>query len=161
MLPLVQWINDLPFFTAIRESALVYPILLSTHLAGIGVFGGMILMTDLRLLGVAMTSRPVSEVYGQLRYWKWLGFVVVVTCGTLLGFSKLAVYYPNPYFRVKMLLLALVAVHALVFRRDVYGNTAALDQARALPAKARLAAATSICLWIGVVTMGRMIGYWE
>ena len=33
-----------------RESSYAYPIIMSTHLACIAVFGGMILMTDLRLM---------------------------------------------------------------------------------------------------------------
>lgn len=47
-------IQNTPYFTALRESALTYPIILSSHLATIAVFGGLILMTDLRLLGLAL-----------------------------------------------------------------------------------------------------------
>jgi hypothetical protein len=40
---------------------------MATHLACIAVFGGMILMTDLRLLGVSMTGRSVTDVVSQFR----------------------------------------------------------------------------------------------
>jgi hypothetical protein len=60
-----------------------------------------------------------------------------------------------------MTLLALLIVHSLVFRRSVYRNTAELDRAEGMPGRAKLAAALSLILWLGVVTAGRMIGYYE
>src|SRR5690242_13943328 len=93
---IAQAIQDTAFFTALRESALTYPIILSTHLTCIAVFGGLILMSDLRLLGFALTNVPVSEVLLRTRLWKRVGFVIMVTCGLLLGGSKLFNYYDNP-----------------------------------------------------------------
>ena len=60
-----------------------------------------------------------------------------------------------------MSLLALVAVHGLIFRRSVYENTAALDKAPAIPGVAKLAASLSLVLWLGVAIAGRGIGYIE
>ncbi|MCU1335279.1 MAG: putative rane protein [Bryobacterales bacterium] len=157
----VQWLQNAGLATAIRESAIVYPVILSLHLTGMALFGGMILMTDLRLLGIAMTKRPVSEVVEGLRPWKHLGLTLVVTCGFLLAWSKIAIYYPNPFFRLKLGLLTLVTIHALVFRRSVYRNTRELDRSPVIPGRAKLAAALSLVLWIGLVSAGRWIGYWE
>lgn len=154
-------IQDIGFLTAIRESAFIYPIIMTAHLASIAVFGGMILMTDLRLLGVAMTGSTVTEVVGQLRLWKRIGFVIMVTCGLLLACSEMDKYYKNPYFHLKLTLLLLVGVHALVFHKSVYGNTEAIDRAREIPGNAKLAAVISLVLWIGIVSAGRWIAYWE
>ena len=49
-------IQSIGFLTYIRESSYTYPMILSTHLTAICVFGGMILMTDLRILGFAMRT---------------------------------------------------------------------------------------------------------
>jgi hypothetical protein len=70
--------------------------------------------------------------------------------------AKADTYYPNPYFRIKLLLLSLVGVHALVFRRSVYQARAA-----ALPRSAKLAACLSLALWLGILSMGRWIAYYE
>src|SRR6266699_2718254 len=99
---LSQAIQNTDFFTAIRESALVYPIIMSTHLSSIAVFGGLILMTDLRLMGWAMKSVLISDMVRQTRIWKQIGFVIMVTCGVLLAGSKLSDYYDNPYFQMKL-----------------------------------------------------------
>jgi uncharacterized membrane protein len=158
---LAHQIQSIGFLTAIRESSYVYPIIMTTHLISIALFGGMILMTDLRLLGLAMRSHSISDLVGRLRVWKRIGFAVIVTCGVLLATSEADKYVANPYFWIKMTLLALVGVHAVVFHRGVYHNTAELDHAPALPGQAKLAGLLSLLLWMGIVCAGRWIGYYE
>jgi len=154
---LLEWIESTDLSTAIREGALPYPIIGGIHLLGIALFGGMLLMTDLRLLGWAMRRRPVSDIVQQFRAWKWAGFVIVAASGLLLAWAEPLKLYRSPAFWVKMALLALVGVHALVFRGRVYGNTAKLDIA--VTAEAKLAAAISLLLWAGLVVSGRLIAY--
>jgi hypothetical protein len=161
ILPFMQSLQKMDFATMVRESSLVYPIILSTHLAGMGLFGGMIAMTDLRILGFAMTGRPMADVHNQLRPWKHFGLTLVVLCGLTLAWSKAAIYWPNPFFRLKLSLLVLVAIHALVFRGSVYKNLAEMDKTGKATSAAKVAAVVSLILWIGLVTAGRWIGYWE
>jgi hypothetical protein len=158
---IAQAIQNIPLFTAIRESGLAYPIILSTHLSCIAVFGGLILMSDLRLLGLALTNVPVSEVLLRTRPWKRVGFVIMVTCGILLGGAKLFLYYDNPYFDVKMTLLAMVGVHAIVFHRSVYAYPQKLDGLKSTPRTAKAAGLISMMLWVGILSMGRWIAYFE
>jgi hypothetical protein len=154
-------IQSIGFLTDFRESAIVYPIVMTTHLACIAVFGGLILLTDLRLLGVTLKSYSISEVVLGLRPWKRLGGAIMILMGLILGGSEADKYYPNPYFWTKMVFLAMIGVHAMVFRPIVYNQTAELDKAPAIPGKAKLAALLSLLLWTGMVTFGRLIGYWE
>src|ERR1700676_3853991 len=124
VLSFFQWLQNTDASTALRESALVYPIVMTGHLTGMALFGGMIAMTDLRLLGLAMRDCSISDVVDQLRIWKRIGFVLVVTCGALLLAAKAEQYYHNPFYWTKMTLLALVVIHSLVFRSSVYNNAA-------------------------------------
>lgn len=153
-------IQDTNFFTSVRESGLAYPVIMSTHLASIALFGGMIVMTDLRLLGLAMTATPVSDLIKQLRPWKHAGLTLMLVAGILLGGAKLGSYYDNPYFQIKMTLLLLVGVHALVFRNSVYRNPD-LDRVKVMPGNARAAAIISLVLWFGIMSAGRWIAYFE
>jgi len=139
----------------------VYPIIMSLHMIGIALFGGMILMTDLRLLGWAMTKRSVSDVVDQFRVPKRWGLLLTATCGILMAGSKAEEYYYNVFFRTKLILFALVLVQELVFYRSVYANPAALDRSPGIPANAKLAAAFSLLLWISIACCGRGIGYIE
>jgi hypothetical protein len=154
-------IQSIGFLTYIRESSYTYPMILSTHLTAICVFGGLILMTDLRILGLAMRDVPVADVVKNLRMWKQIGFVIMVTMGLLLATSEMDKYYGNPYFQMKICLLLLVGVHAIVFHRSVYGNPEALDRAPEMPRVAKVAAISSLVLWIGIASCGRWIAYYE
>lgn len=161
ILSLCQWAQNTAFFTALRGSWYVYPAIMATHLLGIAWFGGMILITDLRLLGLAMRNRPLSDVVDQLRVPKRVGLLMVVICGILMLGSKAEEYYYNIFFRVKLLLLACVFLHGMIFRSAVYSNTAALDRAAKLPGRAKLAGFLSLLLWAGIACAGRGIGYIE
>ncbi len=151
-----QRLQDLSLFTAVRESRLVYPIVLSTHLACIAIFGGLILITNLRLLGWTLTDIPATDLIRSLRPWKQFGFVVMATCGVLLGASNASEYLPNPFFQLKMALLIGLAVHGIYFRRSVYRSAMPIE-----PRHARAAAIMSLMLWVGVVSMGRWIAYYD
>lgn len=154
-------IQSIAFLSAIRESALVYPCILSMHLTCIGIFGGMILVTDLRLLGLTYNSLTITDVVTSLRPWKHLGGLIMITMGLLLASSEAEKYAPNPFFWTKMVILGLIGIHALIFRPIVYNRTEELDRAPVIPAKAKVAAILSLALWTGMFTMGRLIAYWE
>jgi hypothetical protein len=154
-------IENTGLLTHVRETPWVYPIIMCTHLICIAVFGGMILMTDLRLLGLALRDQTIAEVVEGLRPFKRIGFVIIVTCGLLMAGSDATKYYPNPYFWTKMTLLLLVGVHALVFKPSVYDHPEELDKSPVLPTRAKAAAVLSLILWVSIPVFGRMIGYYE
>lgn len=159
LLGLARWAENTEFFSYIRSSAYTYPVILSLHMVAIALFGAMILLTDLRLLGWAMRSCTVADVVDQLRVPKRIGFVFAATCGILLLGSKAEDYYYNIFFRIKIALFILVLVHALVFRRIVYNRAAEIDRDPRIPGRAKLAAVLSLILWVGIFSAGRGIGF--
>src|ERR1700733_5792062 len=161
LLSFAQWIQFTTMFTALRGSANVYPILLSLHMIGIAFFGGMIFMTDLPLLGLALRNRSIADVVNQFRVPKRWGLLLTVTCGILMAGSKAEEYYYNAFFRTKLILFAAVIVTELAFYRGVYAKPEVLDRTPGAPASAKLAAAISILLWTSIACCGRGIGYIE
>ena len=154
---ILEWIQNTWLSQAIREGGLLYPVIGGLHLLSIALFGGMLLFTDLRLLGWAMRERKVSEVMVQLRRWKQLGFVIVTVTGVLLMWCEPIRLYHSPSFWVKMALFALVGLHALVFRPAVYRDPAKLDSG--ISRQAKLAAVFSMILWAGLIVCGRLIAF--
>jgi hypothetical protein len=153
----LEWIERTDLSTAIREGPLLYPIIGGFHLLAIALFGGMLVATDLRLLGWGMKRMAISDVVEQLRGWKRAGFTLVVVSGVLLGWAEPLRLYRSPSFWVKMILLALVGVHALAFRGDVYRNPSRLDHGGTT--RARVAAILSLILWAGLIVSGRLIAF--
>jgi hypothetical protein len=133
MMEFAAWLQATTFFTALRESWYVYPTILSLHMVGIALFGGLVLVSNLRQL----RGQPV-DVGRKMQH---LGLTLMVVCGVLMLGTKAEEYFLNPWFQAKMVLLALLSVHSVVFR----------------PGK--LAAVLSLLLWIGLVICGRGIGY--
>jgi hypothetical protein len=157
VLPTLEWVESTNLSTAIREGALLYPIIGGFHLLAIALFGGMLVMTDLRLLGWAMRRRTVSDILEQFRVWKRAGFALVALSGLLLAWAEPLKLYRSLSFWVKMALLVSVGVHALVFRKGVYEDAKALDAG--LTPRAKLAAALSLILWAGLIVTGRLIAF--
>lgn len=151
----IGWLSDF------SESVLAYPIVLSIHLTDIALFGGMILMTNLRLLGLTFNKFTITQLVTTLRPWKRLGGTVQIGTGLLLAACEATKYAPNPYFWTKMSILGLIGVHALVFRPIVYNRTEELDKSPVIPTVVKLAAILSLVLWTGMFVMGRLIAYWE
>jgi hypothetical protein len=135
-------------FAWIRQSADAYLAILSLHLVAIALFGGMVLLTDLRLLGVAMRSYSVPELLKGLRGPKRIGLALAVGSGVLLFGFEAARYANDPWFWTKMALLVLICVNSLLFRR-VYHSAEPNDH------RAKVAAGLSLLLWTGVICMGR------
>jgi len=161
LLSFVQWLQFTGFFTALRGSAYAYPIVLSLHMIGIALFGGMVLMTDLRLLGLGMRHATITEVVNGLRIPKRIGLLLILACGLLLFGSEALKYYPNPYFWTKMTLLIAATVHYFVFRGSIYNNTEELDKSPVVPGRVKAAAVLSMVIWMSIPVCGRLIAYYE
>jgi len=153
LLQFLIWLENLTLFSGLRSSAYVYPVVLALHLTAISLFGAMIVATDLRLLGWVLSGSSTADVIAQLRWPKRIGFLLAGTCGFLLFASKAEEYFYNPFFRAKVLLFLLVAIHALVFRRSVY-----TDPSPESPI-AKVSASLSLVLWLAILCAGRGIGY--
>jgi hypothetical protein len=156
-----QSLENIGFLSNFAESVLAYPIVLSIHLTDIALFGGMILMTNLRLLGLTFNTVSITRMVAGLRPWKRVGGTIQIATGLLLATSEATKYAPNPYFWTKMIVLCLIGMHALIFRPIVYNRTEELDGLTVIPTSVKAAAILSLVLWTTMFTMGRLIAYWE
>ena len=158
---IAHYLENIGWLSDFSESVLAYPIVLSTHLTCIALFGGMILFTNLRLLGLAFRSLTITQVVTSLRPFKRGGIVIMVCTGLLLATCEATKYAPNPFFWTKMTVLGLIGLHGLIFRPIVYTKTEELDRSSVIPTKVKVAAILSLVLWTTMFTMGRLIAYWE
>ena len=160
-MPTAHAIQSIDFLMAFSESVLVYPIVLSIHLTCIALFGGMILMTNLHLLGLNFRGLSITQMVTSLRPWKRGGGIIMIATGLLLATSEAEKYSPNPIFWTKMIVLGLIGVHALIFRPLVYNRTEELDRSTVMPTAVRVAAILSLVLLTSMFTLGRLIAYWD
>jgi hypothetical protein len=154
-----QWLSATPFSVWLREAPYPFPVLLIAHVICIALFGGMVVMGNLRVLGKAMRDVPVSEVIGQFRAWKWVAFAILLVSGTLVAMSDPMEYYDNVMFWISLGLLAPAAVNAAIFRYGIYRRVAEWDTAAVAPVSARRWAGVSLFLWIALVLAGRATAF--
>src|ERR1700730_15017947 len=115
ILSMCQWLQDTTIGTSIRESILVFPIIETIHVLALSISVGLLLLSDLRLMGYIMKRRPVSEVYEQIKPWMFTGFTIMTITGIFLFWCQAVKAYNSIFFRAKLVLLILAGVNALVF----------------------------------------------
>lgn len=155
----VQWLTDTQISTALREDPYPYPVLGTIHVLSIALFGGMVAMGNLRVLGYAMRDVPVSQVIDQFRPWKWTGFAILAVTGILLTLSEPLDCYHSIFFWVSLALLILVGINAWIFHSGIYRRVAEWDTVKLAPPPARQWAWISLALWIALVFAGRLIAF--
>src|SRR5271155_5267811 len=96
----LQWLHDTQFSITMRESLWAEPIVETIHVLTLTLFIGFAVLLDLRLLGVAMKRRRVSEVLTQLNPWLIAGFVVMSVSGALLFCGDPISFYSTFFFKV-------------------------------------------------------------
>jgi hypothetical protein len=127
------------------STAYAYPVLLSIHIVSLVVLGGMVVLTDLRWLGLGMRGFSVRDITDGLRVPKRVAFAIAAVSGIVLFGAHAAQYSSNPWFWLKMALLALIGANYLFFRR-----TPSEDAGRW-----KLASGLSLLLWTGAVVAAR------
>jgi len=161
LLTFTQWLQATGLFSYLRGSSYTYPVVLALHMVMFAFFGGLILLTDLRILGIAWTRYPIQEILEKTRTFKKHGLILMLILGFLLFGCKAEEYYYNAFFKMKLALLILLGINYLIFRGSVYNKGAELDRMPTAPGYAKLAAALSLFLWIAIACSGRGIGYIE
>jgi len=145
--------------TRIRDSVLLFPLIESTHVFGFSLVFGTIAIIDLRLLGIASTHRSFKRMASDILKWTWAAFALTALTGALMFITNARVYYHNFFFRTKMLMLVLAGINLLVFELTAGRTIHRWDKAASAPPAGKAVAALSLAIWIGVIFMGRLIGF--
>ena len=136
----------------------IWPASESLHFIGLALLMGCVGLLDLRMLGVAkgLEIGPLQ----RLVPWGVAGFVLNVITGAIFFVGNPFQYIRNIAFGYKMLFILLAGLNVLCFY--VMGLQRRVDTMGAdddAPPVAKVVAATSLVLWIGVMYWGRMLPF--
>jgi hypothetical protein len=151
------WLEGLAWTTALRESPYGYPLIETSHVASIVVFAGLVIMMDLRLVGLAFTDAPLAQIQRRLFPWQMGSFVPSTVTGILLFCVDPLRYYRNPLFLAKLVFLVFAGLNALAFHLKTYRSAGDWDADPRLIATARLAGAASLLIWSLTIVTSRLI----
>ena len=136
-----------------------FPLIESLHVVSITLMLGAILMVDLRVLGLAATRYSVSTLSRELVPWSAVALGVASVTGIAMFITRASAHAVNPAFQIKMLLIILAGINVAVFHLIIFRRNEDWDALINTPVAARLVAASSIALWIGVMLAGRWVGH--
>ena len=147
---------------AMREWLWLYPSVEIVHIAGIALLFGSIAVLDLRLLGLSR-SIPVRRLARHVLPLSAGSFALIVPSGLMMFTAHASEFIQSGVFVVKMCLIMAAGLNAALFHALVYRTADVWDaeEMRNLPPppSARLSAALSLALWLGVLACGRLLAY--
>jgi len=156
--PLFEWVHAFPSSIAMREGLFAFPVLLTIHLISLATFAGLVVMMDLRLVGVAYRGTPFSEMQRRLFPWQMVAMVVTTIAGLLLFYAQPMRYFGKVIYWIKIALIVLATVNVLLFHFVTYRSIDKWDLTNP-PVAAKVAGWLSLALWAGVVATGRLTAY--
>jgi uncharacterized protein DUF6644 len=151
------WVQTTRLSVFMNQSSVAWPISACMHFIGLSLLLGTVGLYDLRLLGVATGLSP--SAMHRLIPWGVLGFTINVITGTMFFVGKPDRYVHNAAFTFKLAFLLMLGINVLVFYAMTYRKVATLGPEDPIPLGAKIAAATSLALWIGVICAGRMVAF--
>jgi hypothetical protein len=133
----------------------VWPTAETLHFIGLSLLFTVVLIVDLRLLGMARRL-PFAAVY-QLLPLGMLGFGLNLVTGLLFFVSALPQYIHNKTFYWKILFVVLGGINLLYFMLE--DDVWAVGPGDDAPLPSKIAAASAIFLWAAVLFCGHMLPF--
>ena len=133
-----------------------WPACETVHFIGLSLLFGVVLLVDLRMLGF-LKGIPYSALH-RLLPWGVLGFGVNVVTGILFFIGAPPDFYVNnPVFIWKLALILVAGANALYF--TVFEHAWTLGAGDTPTVASKVAAASGILLWAGVIFCGQMLPF--
>lgn len=154
---LTIWLKATKLAGFVTYYAWVWPACETIHFVGLCLLFGIVLMVDLRMLGM-IKKVPFAALH-RLLPWGIFGFVINFITGVMFFVANPDQYLHNPSFYLKMLFIGLAGVNVIVFYLTVYNEAKEIGPGEDAPLGAKAVAVVSIFLWVGVIFFGRMLPY--
>jgi hypothetical protein len=153
--PFFKWVDGTWLSKTINDSKWLFPAIEGVHIVALALLFGAVIVLNLRLLGVGIRQRPVSELAQELAPWTFCSLIVILSSGVLLFATEATKSYRSMPFRIKIVLL----VTAIVFHYTVSRRIVSREGEPHHPMLAKAAAVFAIALWVSVGLAGRAIGF--
>jgi hypothetical protein len=150
-----RWADNTPVSLWMRGSTYVFPLVEVVHLFGITLLLGCLYTVNLRLFGLTLKGRTISEVAQGVARWEYTGYAVVFTTGIMLFLAEAMKCYDNSAWPFKVTFLILGSAVQFTLCRAMTKP----GRAEAAPFLAKLTAVLSTIFWFGAGMAGRAIGF--
>ena len=146
------WLDTHPWSTALHESFYLYNWIETTHVLSLMISLGLLFVVHLRMLGLALTEVPASQVADRLAWPMAVGFALMFITGALLYYAIPVRTSQSLWFRIKLVLIIGAGINAWLFHRR-------MKAAAGAPASLHISSLMSMSSWVLIVICGRLIAY--
>jgi hypothetical protein len=153
-----NWLSHTHASEVVSAVTWIIPTTQIIHIVCVTIVLVPMLMLDLRMMGVIGTRQSISAVADRFIPPVWIALVILFLTGVVLTIGEPGRELLSNAFRLKMILVAIVAVITFFVQRRIKGD-ATFWESR--PGLAKLVALVSMMLWLAILTAGRMIAYLE
>jgi uncharacterized membrane protein len=137
-----------------------WAFMMDLHFVGLAVIVGAVGALDLRMLGFAK-ELPIASMH-RLVPWALAGFAINVTTGVLAFIGMPGFYTYDLAFWLKIFAILLLGLNAAAFYlTDTFNVVERVGPGEDVPPAAKVLAASSLVLWLGVITLGRYIQFYQ
>jgi hypothetical protein len=146
------------FAAAIRQSTWLYPVANVGHVVCLVFFAGAVAVLDVRLLGALAAIAP-GPLLARARAVAVAALAGMAVSGFIL-FSAVASHLArNPVLQLKAALIAAGLANVALYEFGAKSAVEGLKAGAAMPARAKIAGAASLVIWVAVAACGRSIAY--
>jgi hypothetical protein len=139
----------------VRASTWIYAVGQIMHFIGLSMLLGSLFIVDLRLLGF-FRRVPIQAALAFLP-WAVIGFLINLTTGLIFFFADPFLFWPNPAFKVKLVLILLAGTNAMLFTFLGHSKVQRLADGADTNFATKVTASLSLTLWFAVLLFGRLI----
>ncbi|XWN30479.1 MAG: hypothetical protein ROR55_23845 [Devosia sp.] len=143
MSEIAAFVENIGWVRTLRTSPILYPLTNGGHILAFGTMIGALAVHHIALL----RGRADASVVRATLPLAYAAFATAILTGAALVATQLGQYVANPAMQVKAGLMLLALVNVALFR------TVRGEKSR------RIAAATSLALWVCVLMSGRWVGF--
>jgi uncharacterized membrane protein len=147
-MPFFEWMEAQAVYAG---SPYIGPVVNLVHLLSMVLFMGALLIVDLRLLGVGVTSQSLARLARDARPWLLVGLAGIVITGIPQMMERATDQYETSTFWLKMYLILFGLVWTFTVRRAAVRTD---DPHGAWP---KVVGLVSVLVWAAVASLARLI----
>jgi len=152
-----DWLSATPVSVAFQSANWFVPLVQTIHIIAIAVLLTAVYVISFRLVGLTRGVQPLPILLARSTPWIWIALSVLLFTGVLLTITEPGRELLNWVFRVKMLLVLILAAVLAWLQVRVRAHPVLWSQ----PPRLQARAVGVLCVLLGaaIITAGRWIAY--
>ena len=154
-----DWLSATALSVAFQTATWFVPAVQTVHIISIAILLTSVYVLSFRLIGVTHGAQPLAVVIAKSTPWIWTTLGVLLATGILLTITEPSRELLNWVFRVKMLMVAVLAAILFLVQTRLRGRPEYWTESPTRRRAARAIGVVAVLIGAGIVTAGRWIAY--